>query len=280
MATGSVSEFRWPLYQRFWVWLLSRGAFSKALFLMAAGICYQTFLLRDQIQIHIGSRIIYRDAPLSLGDVGPAITMMLVIAVIGGFISVRETRSVQKARDRKGAELLNAVLSQNAPHYFLYLRPFFLTRRMDLANPKHGRWPMLVSFYSERNTTDLETMLERAVRKSGPLIALGQPGEMIGAGRLVVPEEEWKPPFEALARAASGIFVIPSHTTGTAWEIKWLRDNAYLTKCVFIMPPKIKTRERIEWRKRRLVRVTVDMKSLWKNAASVLADSEIHLPAY
>jgi len=46
------------------------------------------------------------------------------------------------------------------------------------------------------------------------------------------------------------------------------------------MPPKIKTRERIEWRKRRLVRVTVDMKSLWKNAASVLADSEIHLPAY
>jgi hypothetical protein len=103
---------------------------------------------------------------------------------------------------------------------------------------------------------------------------------MIGAGRLVVPEEEWKPPFEALARAASCIFVIPSHTTGTTWEIKWLRDNAYLTKCVFIMPPKIKTRERIEWRKRRLVRVTVDMKSLWKNAASVLADSEIHLPAY
>jgi hypothetical protein len=172
------------------------------------------------------------------------------------------------------------VLHQNAPRYFLYLRPFFLTRRMDLANPKRGSSPMLVSYHRETETTDLETMLERAVRKSGPLIALGQPGEIIGAGRLSVPDEDWKLPFEALARAAVCIFVIPSQRTGTAWEIKWLRDNTYLAKCVFIMPPRIKTKEKINWRKRKLVRITVDMKTLWTEAARILGDSGIHLPTY
>jgi hypothetical protein len=280
MATGLESELRWPLHKRFWVWLLRCGAFSKSVFLVAAGIFYQTFVQRDQVQIPIGGRTIYRDVPLNLADVGLAIAIMLVLLVIGVFISVRETRSAQKARDREGSEILEAVLSKNAPRYYLYLRPFFLTRHMDLMNPKRGNLPTMVSHYSERETTDLETMLERAVRKSGPLIALGQPGEMIGAGRLAVPDAEWKLPFEALARRAVCIFVIPSHTTGTTWEVKWLRDNAYLAKCVFIMPPKIKTREKIELRKRKLVRITVDMNILWEKAASVLAESDFHLPAY
>jgi hypothetical protein len=49
---------------------------------------------------------------------------------------------------------------------------------------------------------------------------------------------------------------------------------------VFIMPPKINAREKIEWRKRKLVRVTVDMKMQWEKAASALAESDFHLPAY
>ncbi len=85
MATSSLSELRWPLHQRFWVWLLSHGAFSKPAFVFAAGICIRTFVQRDQ----------------SLSDVGLAIAMIVVLAAIGSFIYFCETRSLQKVRDRK-----------------------------------------------------------------------------------------------------------------------------------------------------------------------------------
>jgi hypothetical protein len=139
---------------------------------------------------------------------------------------------------------------------------------------------MQVSYYNQSETTDLETMLERAVHQSGILVALGQPGEMIGAGRVAVAEEEWKDRFAALARYAACIFVIPSHRTGTAWEIQWLHQNDLLAKCVFVMPPKVKPREKIVWRKRKLIRYTVDMKSLWSQAAGILAKSDLVLPPY
>jgi hypothetical protein len=247
-------ELRWPLHKRFWVWLLRCGAFSKPLFFIAAFIVYYVFV---------------HELPPSFGfgDVGLAVGVMVVFVVIGRRISVHETRSVQRARDRKAAEILEAALNKKLSRYYLYLRPFFLTGYLDLTNPEHQGLPFAVSHYSEAKTTDLETLLERAVRKSGPLVALGQPGEMIGAGRLAVPEEVWKARFVALARRASCIFVIPSHTTGTTWEIRWLQDNGHLAKCAFIMPP--------------FVRIAgIDMKFLWELAASVLAESNLHLPAY
>lgn len=249
MGSRSIEKWRWQPHERLWFWLLSNGVFSKLFFLVAAGIFYQTFLNREQVQIQVGERLISRDVDLNLRDAATSILIALLVGLIGLGIQSYETRSSQKVRDCKGLEVLQAVLGDNAPRYFLYLRPFFLTRRMDLANPKHGKSPIMVSFYSEGKTTDLETMLKRAVRKSGPLIALGQRGEMIGAGRLAVPEEEWKPRFEVLAHKASCIFIVPSERTGTRWEIAWLRDNAYLDKAIFIMPPRIK--DKIEWRKGR-----------------------------
>ena len=165
---------------------------------------------------------------------------------------------------------------ERSPCYFLYLRPFFLTGRLSLANPEYGQFPALVKHYSEGKLIDFETMLELALRESGPLVALGQPGEMIGAGRLKVPEEDWKPNFEALARGAKAIFVIPSHRTGTRWEIEWLQKEAYLSKCFFIMPPMAKESFEMDFRRRRRLGIG----SCWQQAQSALADSGIDLPAY
>lgn len=46
------------------------------------------------------------------------------------------------------------------------------------------------------------------------------------------------------------------------------------------MPPKIKPREEFVWKKRKLIRYTVDMKSLWNQAAGVLATGGLMLPPY
>lgn len=278
MVPGSVGEQGWPPQRRLWFWLLSKGAFSKPIFFVAAAVFFQTFVHTEQIQIPIGNRVVTRDVPLSLGQAITGLVIALLIAALGAVIHIRETRSLQRARDRNGLAILQAVLGECAPRYFLYLRPFFLTRRMDLANPKHRKLPTMVRFYSEGKTEDLETMLERAVRKSGPLIALGQPGEMIGAGRLAVPDEEWKSRFEVLAGRARCIFIVPSERTGTRSEIAWLRDNGHLSKAVFIMPPKLI--EKTEWRHGKLRRIRVDMESLWKQAAVGLAKEAIHLPSY
>jgi hypothetical protein len=278
MTPGSVGEQGWPPQRRLWPWLLSKGAFSKPFFLVAAAVFFQTFVHTEQVQIPIGNRILTRDVPPSLGQATTGLVIALLIAALGAVIHFYEVRSLQRGRDRNGLAILQAVLGEDAPHYFLYLRPFFLTRRMDLANANHGTLPTMVRFYSEGKREDLETMLERAVRKSGPLIALGQPGEMIGAGRLAVAEEEWKSRFEVLARKAACIFIVPSERTGTRSEIEWLRDNGYLSKAVFIMPPKLT--EKIEWRRGKLSRIRVDMESLWKRAAARLAQDAIHLPLY
>jgi hypothetical protein len=261
-------ELHWPFHKRSWVWLLGHGGFSKPFFIIPCFVLYYIFGPSRQI-------------PLGFAGVGLALAITWVAVIIGGHISVRETRSVQRERDRRAAEILEAVLRGCPCQYYLYLRSFFLTGQLQLMNQTRGNSQLMPSFFSEAEMTDLETMLERAVRKSGPLIALGQPGEMIGAGRLPVPEEEWMARFTELARRATCIFVVPYPSTGTFWEVGWLRDNGYFAKCVFVMPPIVIPVEKFEWRKRKVVRVTVfDMKILWEKAASVWAENDLHLPAY
>jgi hypothetical protein len=46
------------------------------------------------------------------------------------------------------------------------------------------------------------------------------------------------------------------------------------------MPPKIKPREKFVWKKLKLIRYTLDMKSLWNQAAGVLATGGLMLPPY
>jgi hypothetical protein len=269
-----MKDLRWPIPISIWLWLVSRNTFSKIPFLVASGICLTTLMGRE---IQVGHR------QVSVGYYGSElftpIGVAIVIAVFGWLIHAGETRIAQRARDRMSAEILNAVQGNQAPRYFLYLRPFFLTGRMTLQNQEHGAVPLLVNYYSEPETIDFETKLERAIRNFGLLIALGQPGEVVGAGRLRVSEDEWKGRFQELARSAAGIFVVPSHRTGTKWEIEWLQNHSYLSKCIFVMPPRTRHKERTEWTRLRRVKMP-DMKACWQKATEVLAGRGIQLPPY
>jgi hypothetical protein len=112
-----------------------------------------------------------------------------------------------------------------------------VTRRLSVKNPYKNLQYVWPDSQGEEDTIDLEVLLADAVGKERLLIGLGKPGEAIGAGRIETSDSDWQREFVTLAEAADAIMVIPATSEGTRWEIEYLKENALLTKCVFVMPP-------------------------------------------
>jgi hypothetical protein len=163
----------------------------------------------------------------------------------------RDRAAQQRFRELAVLSRLPAMRSGAEP-FFLYLRPFASTggvrvlRRVAKRkrarssyfgsdprfNPGPGYQYKLVAVWN-----DLETLLEAALRAYGPLVALGRPGEQLGAARIPSDEASWKELVEELMRQARLIFLLPSDDAGTAWELSLLRtDRALLRKTVFVVP--------------------------------------------
>src|ERR1700730_3765361 len=69
------------------------------------------------------------------------------------------------------------------------------------------------------------------------MLALRKEGESIGAGRLRSDDESWRSSFYLLAKKASVIILIPAPSERTFFEIEWIKDNMFLEKTIFVMPP-------------------------------------------
>lgn len=146
---------------------------------------------------------------------------------------------------------LTSVLSQfsvGVPRFALFLRPFSVTRRLSVTNPYKSGGYLWPGAAAEPNEVDLETLLSDAFGRNTPLIALGEPGEAIGAGRVKAPETDWREAVKKLASAAESILVIPSAKDGTKWEIEYLKEHGLLAKCIFIMPPSTSLEVAESWR--------------------------------
>ncbi len=125
----------------------------------------------------------------------------------------REISKVLYAEDFKGKKL--------PPDFALYLRAFMTTNKLIM------------------NGLDLETVLAYSIAPVLPVIALGQPGEHLGAGRIQTSDEHWQEEIKRLFEKAKIIIIIPSHREGTLWEINNLKQSNYLSKTIFIMPPEM-----------------------------------------
>lgn len=118
----------------------------------------------------------------------------------------------------------------------LYLRPFQSTdafryrtdKRAGIGTPE---------FYERELEQDLERLLAEAMEDTAPLVALGQPGEHYGAGRLTSSDQDWKDKVISLANAAKYIVILPAHNEGTLWEVGWLKSSDNLARTMFVMPP-------------------------------------------
>jgi hypothetical protein len=113
----------------------------------------------------------------------------------------------------------------NTP-FALYLRPFKVTDRLGLQGIS-SKWGGI----------DIEVLLAEACQSWGELLALGKEGESIGAGRLRSDDESWRSSFYLLAKKASVIILIPAPSERTFFEIEWIKDNMFLEKTIFVMPP-------------------------------------------
>jgi hypothetical protein len=70
-----------------------------------------------------------------------------------------------------------------------------------------------------------------------PIIALGRPGEHVGAGRIETSDATWKADITRMIEASEMALCVPSATEGTLWELDFLVKRDLLDKTVFIMPP-------------------------------------------
>jgi hypothetical protein len=150
----------------------------------------------------------------------------------------------QREADALGALMVDQLRAgqELTRPFFLYLRAFDTTGRLKLPLFAFD----LGSFgLQQLRTNELESVIAAALLKKGVLVALGRPGENLGAGRVVSPDEGWVKDIELLAARAKGILVVPSHHPGTVWEIDHLQRHELLDKTVFLMPPESR---RFNWK--------------------------------
>jgi hypothetical protein len=142
----------------------------------------------------------------------------------------------------------------------MYLRPFATTGKLPapvkVSLEARGSWKL---------SEDMETFLAAAMEDSAPLVALGSPGEQIGAGRVATSDKNWKAVFERLASHAKVLFMLPGGTLGTQAEIDWIGQRLLWHKVIWLMPGEdVST----EWAK------------LWEDMRSEVRQRGLDLPRY
>jgi hypothetical protein len=172
------------------------------------------------------------------GMVGVVVLSAGWLAFAGGVADL----AGQHARDLDAKDLLDRLRHGEAPRrpFTLYLRPFAATNEIDdeVLQPIAAGMPML-SFAFAPARYELEQQIERATRDVGPLVALGEPLEHVGAGRVRVTDDTWQDAVRLLTRHAALIVLLPSARPGTLWEIEHILDTGLVERTVMIDPPNL-----------------------------------------
>lgn len=223
------------------------------------------------------------------------LTRSAFAALLEGF-ATQVAAKAQRARDEGAADLVSRLARGDALHpgerVIIYLRPFGITNvfrpdpmRMMIAARetgtravvnKHGQvvgYSKLIAGFRvglhERPTlleagAEYEMLIESALRQAGSFVALGRPGEALGAGRISTDEAGWQAHVIRLVEAATLCVLVPAANGGTVWEVRHIVDGGYLSKCCVLMPPAIGSRS---------------FADEWTCARKALADV-LSLPAY
>lgn len=165
-----------------------------------------------------------------------ALPLVLVVGRNSASIFYRAGRKKRQIkRDIKAVLLLDRLQQGYEEPFSLYLRSF--SQEEKLKRRKGFWWYILIEgdiFGIDRETLDL--MISSEVRDSYPMIALGRPGEKLGAGRLPSTDTDWQALILLLMERAKVIFMVPSISKGVIWEMEILSRH-YYEKTIYIMPP-------------------------------------------
>ncbi|MCZ4306309.1 hypothetical protein O4G98_16350 [Zoogloeaceae bacterium G21618-S1] len=201
---------------------------------------------------------------------------MATIGSAGFFLTGRVLAALdrwwtQRLRDRRAEavllQLLNAPDDAEVPPFAVYLRPFSVTGRLMVSNRRLRGLPFMPRYYAHEAEMEFERVLAAALSPDLPLLALGRPGEAMGAGRIAVADAVWKPMFQLLIERARWIVMMPSDQGETRWEVQQLVAQQRLGKTVFIMPPALKCGH-------------IDLPDYWRHVRTGLLADGVSLPAY
>lgn len=189
-----------------------------------------------------------------------SLTALLVYLAISVFIAWahtsyhdvrrREQLRIQRRRDERAQQILTDLrCGRETLGYSVWLRSFQSTGRVRVITK--SKYVKLKGEDIEKGGLhvylgDFETTLAEALEHIAPLIALGESGEQIGAGRIRTGEDDWRDAFTFLASHAHMIFLMPSLRAGTQWELNSVLTTAdLLRRCVFVLPPRYKLSTRV-----------------------------------
>ena len=174
--------------------------------------------------------------------------LLFVALMVGGMYAAQAFYELngwigQRGRDLAAGRIWAALkIGRPPPEPFtLYLRPFASTDNVSTEVDRFIRMrpvaggPAVLALGSDR--LEFEAEVEQALRPIGPLVALGQPLEHIGAGRIRVSDDEWQRAVEQLMDDAALIVLLPSSRPGTTWEVKTLLKAGRLAKTIVVDPP-------------------------------------------
>jgi hypothetical protein len=159
----------------------------------------------------------------------------------------------QRRRDRWAAAIDEKLADETGDLFTLYLRPFTSTGRVRIplksivlkrgviagpATVQDTQLGLTSRFKRYVTFGDFETELADTVDSQAPLVALGRPGEQVGAGRIESTDEDWRAKFRHLATRAVAIVVVPSLRSGTRAEIDAILSTPeWAVKTMFFVPP-------------------------------------------
>lgn len=174
--------------------------------------------------------ILWAMASEQKNNMDPTIFLLLpvygIAYLLASFLNIGHKSKIQVERDILARDIFLGVLRGEKHKFFLYLRPFKVTN-----NQLYGLF-----LFDPTIKTDFEEKLTNFLIDKGLLIGLGTQFEAIGAGRVNTTEEEWREQILKCMKAASCIFLIPSHQPGTFWEIEQIVKLNFLSKTIFITP--------------------------------------------
>ena len=107
-----------------------------------------------------------------------------------------------------------------------------------------------VELHALRSCETFEEVVTRQLKKLGPPIAIGRPGESLppaGAARMYVSDDRWQAQVERLAIESQRIVLLLGKTPGLHWEIQKLFELGLLEKLILLFPPSGEKDRTVRW---------------------------------
>jgi len=223
------------------------SATTSAMLARALQVIFYAFALLWLAGAFAGAAVVAMGASLTDLQLWGMLLGAILIAALGvTILSFWADLYGQRTRDLRAKAIFDALTrGETPPPYTLYLRPFLSTGAFSEIGAGASVVGMPLSGLGGAEV-ELEAQIEGAVRPLGRMVALGQPLEHNGAGRILVGETEWQSAIRLLMTQAKLIIMLPSSRQGTLEEIDMILGSELIERTVFIDPPNLARKHRFD----------------------------------